>query len=231
VNKKIILMMAVMGLVSFAGTFIFARFIKSAPQKQSPQADKSTLAGRETNAELSQPEAAAISVPDAVAGKMKNVMTEKQLERLVYEVREKIQEYNSRLKDLDVQEQRLQTTQDTLKNDIEELNSLQIKLASIVASIREERDKLLKSRIEIAQSEKNNLMSIASAYDKMDASSASKILTNMNKAQRGSTNDAVKILHYMNDRTKAKLLAELANSEPALAAYFCQELKQITERE
>jgi len=45
----------------------------------------------------------------------------------------------------------------------------------------------------------------------------------------GSFDDAVKILHYMTERTKAKLLAEMASSEPALAAVLSQRLKQIVE--
>ena len=98
----------------------------------------------------------------------------------------------------------------------------------------EEREKLLKSRIEIARAEKANLISIAAAYDKMDATKASEILTNMSKMQDSSDgngfDDAVKILYCMTERTKAKLLAELTTSEPKLAAVFCQRLKQIIER-
>ena len=76
----------------------------------------------------------------------------------------------------------------------------------------------------------------------MDVGGASKILTNMCATQdiskmqeieaghtTGSFDDAVKILHYMTERTKAKLLAELADSEPALAAALCKRLKQIVE--
>jgi hypothetical protein len=39
----------------------------------------------------------------------------------------------------------------------------------------------------------------------------------------------VKILHYMTERTKAKLLAEMVNSEPKLTAALCERLKQIAE--
>ena len=80
-------------------------------------------------------------------------------------------------------------------------------------------------------------MSIAATYDKMDPTSASKILTNMcaSRAQDdgfggSSFDDTVKILHYMTERTKAKLLAELVTSEPKLAAVLCQRLKQIVEK-
>ena len=133
-------------------------------------------------------------------------------------------------------------TQDVLKEDIESLNSLRIELASTIANLKSERDKLLKSRLKIDQTEKINLVSIAASYDKMDVTGASKILTNlcgmqntgeMQSVEAGnassSFDDAVKILHYMTDRTKAKLLAELATAEPSLAAALCQRLKQIVE--
>jgi flagellar motility protein MotE (MotC chaperone) len=42
--------------------------------------------------------------------------------------------------------------------------------------------------------------------------------------------DAVKILHYMTERTKAKVLAELVTSEPKLAAVLCEKLKQVVEK-
>jgi hypothetical protein len=45
----------------------------------------------------------------------------------------------------------------------------------------------------------------------------------------GGFDEAVKILHYMTERTKAKLLAELATSEPKLAAAMSRRLKQIIE--
>lgn len=101
---------------------------------------------------------------------------------------------------------------------------------------------MLKSRIEIDKNEQTNLLTLAATYDKMDVTSASKIVTNMcmsdesEKGQEkkieessGSFDDAVKILYYMTERTKAKLLAELATSEPQLAAALSQRLKQIVE--
>ena len=81
-------------------------------------------------------------------------------------------------------------------------------------------------------------MAIAAAYDKMDPAGASQILTNMatgsskNTAAAASAanmDDAVKILFFMQDRTKAKVLAEMAAQEPALAALLCQKLKQVQE--
>ncbi len=252
-SKKLIIMTAAAGLVSFAGAFAFTWLTrKPAPsQGQSPALNQSVLAGQETDprwqqaglgagsSALGSRKAGSGAGTDSVVGVqggMKKTMTEKQLKSLVYEVREKIREYNNKLQSLEVQEQRLQMAADMIKKDVEELNKLQIELTSAVAGLKRERDKLLKSRIEVAKAEKVNLISIAATYDKMDAASAGKILTNMSQMQTGelggdSFNDAVKILHYMTARTKAKLLAELVTSEPKLAAVLSRRLKQIVEEQ
>ena len=234
-NKKLIIMTAVVGLVSLAGAFAFAWFTKTAPASQGDEPSEPAVAKRQDELNLLQPEATVIGSGGAVGNKMKKALTEKQLKSLIYDIQEKMQGYNNKLQSLQVREQRLQIAQSLIKNDIEELNNLRTELASTVASLKSERDKLLKSRVEIAQAEKANLISIAATYDKMKAAPASKILVNISRTQdgKGSYNldDAVKILHYMTDRTKAKLLAELVTSEPKLAAALCQRLKQIVEKE
>ncbi|MGB2865511.1 MAG: hypothetical protein WBC05_19430 [Sedimentisphaerales bacterium] len=237
-SKKFIIITAAAGLVSFAGAFVFAWLTPPSQVSLPDDLKQSALAGDESEQGLPQPQAGAI----ATTGPMTKAMTEQQLKNLVQDVREKMQEYNNRLLALGVRERRLQLTQDVLKKDIESLNTLRIELASTIANLKSERDKLLKSRLEIDQAEKTNLVSIAATYDKMDVTGASKILTNMCAAQdtsemqaieagnvSSSFDDAVKILHYMTERTKAKLLAELATSEPALAATLCKRLKQIVE--
>ncbi len=79
---------------------------------------------------------------------------------------------------------------------------------------------------------------IAATYDNMDSASASKIVVSMCSSQTqpgeidnqsSGFDEAVKILYYMTDRTKAKLLAELTTSEPKLAAFLTQKLKRIVE--
>ena len=234
-TKKRIIIMGAAGLVSFAGTFFFAwRINPSESQSAETMQPTSAGAGQEIEWKLPVPEADMKSgIGDSI---MTKAMMEKQLKRLIYEVREKMQEYDNKLQGLEVQEQRLQMAQDLIKKDIEELTNLRLELASTVTNLKGERDKLLKSRVEITQAEKQNLMSIAATYDKMDVSSAAKILTNMCAGQmqgeqfeNGSLDDAVKILHYMSERSKGKLLAELVSSEPKLAAVLCQRLKQVTE--
>lgn len=233
-SKKRIIITAAVGLVSFGGAFVFAWLTKPAPESQSSRLNESMLAGHETELELPQPTAGTMGTVGLGDEKTRKAMTEKQLKSLIHEVREKIGDYDDQLQGLQVREQRLQVAQEMLKKDIDELNNLRVELASAVASLKEQQEQLRKSRVEVARAEKNNLISMAAAYDKMDAPSAGKILTNMSRTQDGrlggsNLDDAVKILHYMSERTKAKLLAELVGSEPKLTAVFCQRLKQIVE--
>jgi DNA repair exonuclease SbcCD ATPase subunit len=225
--KKKLIIVTGAGLVSFAGMFVVAWLTGKTPAgtKAAEPADSN----QRSEQKLPAPQTPAMGPGTADDGQIRRAMPEKQLMSLVCEIRDKIQEYETKLLGLKVREERLQVAHDELKKDIDELNSLRTELASTIAGLKEERDKLEKTRIEIAKTEQGNLISMAATYDKMNPASAGTILTNMSKAKTGSPNDAVKILHYMGDRTKANLLAELANSEPVLAAYFCQKLKQITE--
>lgn len=235
-SKKRILITAAAGLVSFAGMFALAWLTKQAPVSPGgePGTPKLDASGTLAKPGLPKPIGTVVTVDDTA----RKAMTEKRLKGLVFEVREKMQEYDNKLLTVEQREQRLRIAQDTLKKDIENLNNLRIELASIVASLKEERDKLLAARVGIAADEKKNLVKIAATYDKMDSASAGKILMNMCTKQVQGTNvvwapdslgDSVKILHYMTERTKAKVLAELVTTEPQLAALVCRKLKQITE--
>jgi hypothetical protein len=237
-SKKFVIITAAAGLVSFAGAFVFSFLRPPSQQELSSQSSQPAPGDDESQAALSQSQSSAA----AASGPVTKAMTEQELKNLILDIRGKIQDYNNKLQALGVRERRLQLAQDMLKKDIENLNSLRIELASAVANLKSERDRLIKSRLQIDQTEKSNLVSIAATYDKMEVSGASKILTNMCAAQitgktqavesgsvGGSFDDAVKILYYMSERTKAKLLAELATSEPALAAALCKRLKQIVE--
>ncbi len=242
-SKKLILITALLGLVSFGGAFAFKWFTKPAPEEQITEPEVSTSATPEvTNDNLFQFKTDAMTENNSEPKTMTRYMSEQQLKNLVNDLQNKMREYENKLQRLKVDEQRLELVQDMLKKDIEKLSNLQVELASTTAIIKSERDKLLNSRLEIERTETNNLASIAATYDKMDATSASMIFANMCNASESATkenmeadkyddsfDDAVKILYYMTDRTKAKLLAELATSKPDLAADISGRLKQITE--
>lgn len=238
-NKKLIIIMAALGLMSFSLAFIFAWFTKKAPPPAPAQPKQSASADESTDLQFLSTETNAPGVATMADAASKRAMTEKQLKDLVYEVRLKMQEYDNKLRSLQVREQRSQMAQEILRQDIENLNNLRTELASAVATLKSERDKLEKTRIEISKTEKLNLVSIAATYDKMDAASASKILSNMcsSPLETGGVTgadtyiaDAVKILYYMTERTKAKLLSELVTTEPKLAAILSQKLKQVVEK-
>ena len=237
-SKKLIIITAAAGLVSFAGAFIFGWLTKPSPVSRPDELSQPTVFSEGAEPELPQLEADTMDTVVTASETTKKTMAEKQLKSLVYEVREKKREYDNKLQSLEVREQRLQVVQDALKKDIEDLNNLRIELASIIAVLKEERDNLLKGKIKITDVEKANLITIAAAYDKMEVTSAGKILNSMcmGQMQDGGVDsgdsgfdEAVKILHYMTERPKAKLLAELATSEPKLAAALSQRLKQIIE--
>jgi len=238
VSKKLIIVTAAVGLVSFVGAFAFSWLTRKAQVRPPSEPNQPALSRQETELNLPKLTGDAIGSLAADDSATRKAMTEKQLKYLVYEVQEKMRQYDSKLASLETREDRLQMAAEELKKDIENLNNLRIELTTLVASLKEERDKLLKSRMEIAQAEKANLAKIAATYDRMDSASASKILSSMCASQTqggpagadGNIDDAVKILHYMAERTKAKVLAELVTSEPKLAAILCEKLKQITEK-
>jgi flagellar motility protein MotE (MotC chaperone) len=231
------LVAAGVGLVTFTGAFATGWLTRPAAALGSPAADR-TDANQVKPARLMPPAALTPTPGPAEEGTGARAMSQQQLNELIYEVREKIQEYDRKLQDLEKEKQRLQSARQTLKKDVDTLNTLRVDLAASVANLKNERDTLLKARVEVEQVEKTNLLAIAAAYDKMDAAGAAEILTNMavGKSKNGGSvnpnaniDDAVKILHFMQERTKAKVLAEIATTEPALAATLSLKLKQVTE--
>lgn len=237
-SRKLIIIAASAGLVSFAGAFAAGWFTVPVPLAPPEESVQTEVTGANIDTEMPRVLTDITSATDAAFDSGKQSMAEKELKGLVFEVREKMEEYNNKIQNLTLREQRLQRTQEALKQDIQNLNNLRVELATIVADIKSERDKLLKSRLEIAETEKENLVLIAATYDKMDASSASKILVSMCTSQKqpgvidaqsSGFDEAVKILYYMTERTKAKLLAELTTAEPNLAALLTQKLKRIVE--
>lgn len=210
---------------AFSVSFVLGKKPAVASDVNAPAAAASVASGQEVF-QLPHPQVAS---PDD-----KRAIIEKQLSSMVYDVREKIRQYEAKLKELEQQEERIKLTQDTLKKDVEQLDNLRVELSTKIAGLKDEREKLLASRVKITQTEKTNLASVAATYDKMDAASASKILVNMSKMTEQDRKDAgldeaVKILFYMTDRTKAKVLAEMVTTEPKLAAIVSDRLKKITE--
>jgi flagellar motility protein MotE (MotC chaperone) len=233
VSKKVIIIAAVVGLVAFAGSFATGWLTRPKPAAGASEPNQSAAAQENEAAKGPAPRVPPPSLSPAMAlsgeqGSSATSMTEEQLKDLIVEVREKIQQYDQKLAEVEKEKERLAIAQQTLKKDIETLNNLRVELAASVADVKSEREMLLKTRVEVATAEKTNLVAIAAAYDKTNmATGASKNGTAASSA--ANLDDAVKILFFMQDRTKAKVLAEMANQEPALAALLSQKLKQVQE--
>jgi len=239
VNKKVIIIAAGVGLASFIGAFATGWFTRPSAAAAASDPNQARIVAQADQSGQTPPPILSptpgLPTDQATAARS---MSEEQLKELILQVRERIQEYDRKLLEVEKEKERLQIAQQTLKKDIETLNNLRVDLAASVADVKNERDQLLKARVEVAAAEKSNLMAIAAAYDKMDPVGASQILSNMatGSSRNGGSgtpaanlDDAVKILFYMQDRTKAKVLAEMANQEPALAALLSQKLKQVQE--
>lgn len=239
-NKKILIITIFFGLLSFGGAFAVGMLGNAKSRSEQSRMQQAAAQAKQPSAE--KPLSQQVDAIPAVESTTVTVsMSEQQLKNLIHDLRIKMQDYEQRVAALNQREQRLQIAQDSLKQDISKLTDLQTSLASMTAAVKNEQERLRKSKLEINQIEKTNLVQIAATYDKMDSASAGKIISNMckpadlQKDQSSSTgpsgyDDAVRILYYMADRTKAKLLAELAGSEPQLASMLSQRLKQITER-
>ncbi len=235
--KKIIVPTAI-GLVSFAGFFAFGWLsVPESPSAPNIQIND-TAQVQQPRESVPKPPWLGLENPEAiyqVAESEKMAMTRSQLKSLIHDIREKKLLYDTKDQSLELRKQRLELVQNDLKADIEKLDKLREELSSLTAGLRAEHDKLLKTRVEINNNEKTNLIAIAATYDKMDSASAGKILSSICSSGSSQSlklknmDDAVKILYYMTERTKAKLLAEMVNSEPKLAAVLCQRLKRITE--
>jgi pentatricopeptide repeat protein len=154
-------------------------------------------------------------------------LSEKQLESLIFELREKLKANRQREQELAVQEERIRAAGEEVKGDLEKLSGLRTELAGTVSQIKREREALGKDRLTITAAEVAKLQQIASIHDKMDAASGSTLLVNM--ASNGRLDDAVQILNYMQERNAAKVLSEMVSKDPKVATVLCERLKKVRE--
>jgi flagellar motility protein MotE (MotC chaperone) len=154
-------------------------------------------------------------------------LSEKQLESMIFELREKMRDARKREKDLEVQEERIKAASEEIKGDLEKLNALRTELAATVSQIKQEREAMGKDQLTISAAETVKLQQIASIHDKMDPASGATLLLNMVTNKR--IDDAVQILNYMQERNAAKVLSEMVNKDPKVATMLCERLKKVRE--
>jgi flagellar motility protein MotE (MotC chaperone) len=222
-NKKI-LIMAGAGLISFGGTFGVTKMLKGpapAAATETPETETPTE-GAALPKEDKVPE---LKITENPGEEMSRGMTEKQMQGLIFDVREKQKEYKSKDKQLAEQEERIRVAREGLQEDITRLSQLQAQLTLVYEKIRKQEASLQARQLDISETERANMQKLAQTYDKMDATQASKVLISM--ATNQQLPDAVKILYYMSERTSAKVLGEIASTKPDVASVMSLELKRV----
>ena len=215
-GKKRIIILAVLGALSFAASYLVSGWLSGGKAEPGPQltADQ---------AQQGLLEIGEVPTPTSVQP-VTISMKERELDRLAKELRLKIGAYNAKQRELEKQQKRIHLAEELLANQAKELETLRMQLVAPLTRLREAKADLENSRVLIAEIEKNNLKHIATIMDK-DTTSASEILSGMYKNKQ--EDDVVKILFYMSERTAAKALAEMPDKD--IAAGLCQKLKKIQE--
>jgi len=212
-KRLLLIILAVAGVGIFAASFAVSRYLIK-PAKTQAADTQTPEAAAATN------EAPKEAVPDISS------VEEKHLYELVKEVRQKVGDCQKREQELQEQEKRLQMTREVVDREAQNLENQRLQLAAALARLKETQGELEKTRVAIGREEVVNLKRVAAVYDKMDATAGSRILEGMctNKQEA----DAVKILYYMQERSVAKVLAEI--TDKSLAARLCEQLKRVKEQ-
>jgi len=228
-GKTQIIIIGVAGLISFGTAFGITSFIK----KSRPVVETGTVEDNQTESSPVPHLPADNVIAEASFGGggsgLPKSMLEKQLRGLIFDIREKMKDHKSRERELAETEQRIATARKTLLEDIDRLSKLRDQVNTRIADLKTRQESLKKSLIEIDSVEKANLVQIAATYDRMDVTQAAKIIITM--ASNRQLNDAVKIIHLMSERTAAKLLGEIAQTQPELSCLLSTELKKVRESE
>jgi chromosome segregation ATPase len=229
VRKLQIIIIVALAFISFAGTFGVSFFLKKRaaviPEVDEESSQQTAEASGEDDEDY-VPQAIFLSGGD---DSLSMSMTEKQLQGLIFDIREKIREHEKREEDIREDEKRVQLAKEALEEEIDQLDDLRAELTTTLAKLREQEKELKRSVIEVEEVEKKNLQIIAARYDRMDIDHAAKIIINM--VENKQTEDAVKILFYMQERTSGELLGEIGDINADIASLLSNKLKRVKEGE
>jgi flagellar motility protein MotE (MotC chaperone) len=226
-KKTQIILLAVTGVISFAATFGVGFILKK--NKAVPAAANAATPAPLTAAQDSKTPAAKAETPRSETTTTgESAMSESQLKTLIYDLRQKMQDYKDKQKELEQEAQRIEIARQGLQEEVEQLNQLREKLNLTLSALQEKERTVRDSLIKVETVEKTNLQRIAATYDKMDPAQAGKILATM--VSNSQTKDAVKILYYMSERNAGKLLGEIGAANPETAGMLSLQLKQVEEQ-
>jgi len=221
--KKLHIIIAVAaGLVCFAGTFFATKLLKKPvpviPEVTEQLENQQTQTGEEFQIAHASPS----TLPHEDTN-FKNMLI-RELQNLIYDIRERMKDHKQKETELAREEQRIQTAKNNLQKDIERLEELRVELTATLSAMKQEQTNLKTSMMEISDLEKTNMQLIAGRYDNMKPEQSGPIVTQM--IANKQIKDVVMILYYMNDKKAAKLLGAL---KPEIAAVLMDRLKRVTE--
>lgn len=205
-GKKRIIILAALGLVSFAASFFLSGMLQPPPST-------ATEEGFEDLAGQPDPE---IAVLDglAAAEEVRLKPREQQLDELIRELRTRLKELDRRERELDDREQRLEEASQQLRNQAEELKQVHMEVVASLSPLRKARAELLKNRAMIRRQEQANIESAAKMWEKMDPAQGARLLLEMFKAQQDMV--ATKIFASMKESARAAILDEMRDISPAV---------------
>jgi len=209
------IVMAGLPVICFAGAFL-ASFLTAEPPA-APQA----AAAPEPEAQNSQvaPSTWAAILPGAETVRPQA----EELARLVKEVRHKLALCRDREKQLQLQEKRIRLAQEDLARQVQKLEDLRVQLVAPLARLKEIQAEVRRTRIQVQQQERANIKKIATIYEKKDPTAAGEILVAM--CANGQSDDAVKILYFMSERSAGKILSDIPDRK--LVAQLYEQMKRV----
>ena len=233
-NKKQIVIMAGIGLIFFALSFTVGLFTRKSAE---PDANNQANAGPEVIKPFSTNNDAGNILDggegnensyEAQQAELNKSLTEKQLKDLIFEMRTKLADLTVKEKKLEEKDEHIQMSMKELQGNIKELEDLRMKLMAQLSSIKAQQKLLDDKLITIGASEKKNIIKLAAVYDKRKAPQACKTIVNLYKSNQ--LDYAVKLTYYMSERASSKLLDEMSNQQPELAALISDKLRWIEEK-
>jgi len=224
-KKMHIIIISAAGLLSFAAMFGTGLFIKKSRALTMPA---QPAAHTEVSQKEPNKDSGVLASLNSAALTEEMGMSETQLKSLIFDIRQKMKEYENNQKQMDQEKQQIEIARQTLQDEVEHLNQLQEKLNLSLAALKDKESTIQKTVIDIKTIEKANLQRIAATYDKMDPAQAGKILSTM--SANNQMQDAVVIMYYMSERVAAKVLGEIGTSNPEAAAALSLQLKRIKEQ-
>jgi len=212
-GKKLVIVAAVLGVVSFAVSFVLTQMFgpdpvleSTAVQTTAEQAKTMALSGLES---------------------MQLTVRESKLENLINELNRQKKELSRRSRALDDRERQINVAAGQLAEAARELESMRLQLAAPLVRLKSLKKSLDETRLIITREERVNLQGIAKTYEAMNTESSGKVIEAMCKGNQ--IRDAAKILQFMTDRGRAKLLSSL--TDQALTAQLFDMMKKIRQEE